>query len=307
MLLQISYQYSLELFFSTNPWTLISAGLILGLLVGSFLNVVIYRLPVMLKREWREQCEVFFDSDPDINAEITTENKIPKKFNLAIPHSSCPHCGHKITALENIPVISYLFLRARCSSCNAGISARYPIIELCTGILSAVVVSKFGFSWISLTMLFLTWCLITLSLIDYDTQYLPDNITLPLLWLGLLFSLYNPALSPTDSIIGAAAGYMSLWVVFQGFKIFTGKEGMGFGDFKLLAALGAWLGWKYLLLIVVLSSFVGAVSGILLIIIKGRDKNIPIPFGPYLAAAGWIAMMWGDNILGTYLNFSGIR
>ncbi len=307
MLFQISFQSSLGLFFIINPWTLITFGLLLGLLVGSFLNVVIYRLPIMLKSEWREQCETFFESEPDIKAEITSESKTPEKFNLAVPRSSCPHCGHQITATENIPVLSYLFLRGRCSSCKASISARYPLVELFTGILSALVVAKFGFNWISLAMLFLTWSLIALSLIDYDTQYLPDNITLPLLWLGLLFSVYTPALSPTDSIIGAAAGYMSLWVVFQGFKLFTGKEGMGFGDFKLLAALGAWLGWKYLLLIVILSSFVGAVLGILLIIVKGRDKNIPIPFGPYLAAAGWICMMWGDNILNSYFSLSGMR
>jgi len=303
----LSSQVSLALFFTLNPWVLISTGFIFGLLIGSFLNVVIYRLPVMLKREWREQCEVFFESEPNITAEISDNSKTPEKFNLAVPRSSCPHCNHKITAVENIPMLSYLFLRGRCSSCQAFISARYPLVELFTGILSAIVVAHFGFSWVALAMLFLTWCLIALSLIDFDTQYLPDNITLPLLWCGLLFSLYNPALSPTDSLIGAAAGYMSLWLVFQGFKFFTGKEGMGFGDFKLLAVLGAWLGWKYLLLIVILSSLVGAVIGILLIILKGRDKNIPIPFGPYLAAAGWICMIWGDIILNTYLNFSGLR
>ncbi len=299
-------QSPITLFFIEHPDALIVTGFIFGLLVGSFLNVVIYRLPVMLKREWREQCETFFESEPDISATVTSQHDTPKKFNLAVPRSSCPHCKHSITAVENIPVLSYLFLRGRCSSCKAPISARYPIVEFFTGILSAVVVAYFGFTWVSLAMLFLTWSLIVLSLIDYDTQYLPDTITLPLLWCGLLFSLYNPAVTPVDAIIGAAAGYMSLWSVFQGFKFFTGKEGMGFGDFKLLAVLGAWLGWKYLLLIIILSSLVGAVFGILLIIVKGRDKNIPIPFGPYLAAAGWICMIWGDVILNSYLKISGI-
>ncbi|VAW72312.1 Leader peptidase (Prepilin peptidase) / N-methyltransferase [hydrothermal vent metagenome] len=297
---------SITLFFIQHPDSLIVTGFIFGLLVGSFLNVVIYRLPVMLKQEWREQCESFFESEPDISAKITSQNDPQQKFNLAVPRSSCPHCGHFITALENIPVLSYLFLRGRCSSCKVNISPRYPIVEFFTAVLSAVVVAYFGFTWISLAMLFLTWCLIALSLIDYDTQYLPDNITLPLLWCGLLFSLYNPAVTPVNAIIGAAAGYLSLWSVFQCFKFFTGKEGMGFGDFKLLAVLGAWLGWKYLLLIIILSSLVGAVLGILLIIMKGRDKNIPIPFGPYLAAAGWICMIWGDTIIDRYLKISGI-
>ena len=286
---------------------LVTSGAILGLLVGSFLNVVIYRFPIMLKREWREQCETFFESEPDIIADIKADTNTPDKFNLAFPRSACPQCDHKITSLENIPIISYLFLKGRCSSCKASIPIRYPMIELFTGILSAVVISHFGFSWEAGAMLFLTWSLICLSVIDYDTQYLPDNITLPLLWCGLLYSLYNPAVTPQDSIIGAAVGYMSLWLVFQSFKFFTGKEGMGFGDFKLLAIFGAWLGWKYLLLIVVLSSFVGAVLGILLIVIKGRDKNVPIPFGPYLASAGWICMIWGEDILHAYLNVSGMR
>jgi leader peptidase (prepilin peptidase)/N-methyltransferase len=230
-----------------------------------------------------------------------------------VPRSACPKCGAPITALQNVPVISYLFLRGKCANCSAKISVRYPIVEFVTALLSAAVAWKFGFTWFTFAALLLTWTLIALTVIDFDTQLLPDNITLPLVWLGLLISLGTtiPELKlPIDtrsSIIGAVVGYLSLWSVFHLFKWITGKEGMGYGDFKLFAALGAWLGWQMLPLIILLSAFTGAVVGISLIVFRGRDKNIPIPFGPYLAAAGWIALMWGTTLTESYLRISGMR
>ncbi len=282
-------------FLQSSPTGLLLSAFVLGCLVGSFLNVVAYRLPVMLRRDWKRQCDELFGTRDE-----SAPDDEPQAFNLLTPGSHCPHCKHRIRALENIPLLSYLFLRGRCAGCRQPISPRYPLVELCCGILSAVVAVHFGYGWPLLWALVLTWSLLALSLIDFDTQFLPDLITLPLLWLGLLLSLWGIYTDPENAIIGALAGYLSLWLVFQLFKLLTGKEGMGYGDFKLFAALGAWLGWKFLPLIIVLSSFVGAVIGILLILIKGRDKNIPIPFGPYLAAAGWIALLWGQDILDLY-------
>ena len=267
----------------------------------------------MLEREWHAQAEAILrekQGDVALNAEL--QPAAQPKYNLVVPRSACPKCGAQITAAQNIPVLSYLWLKGKCASCGARISVRYPLVELGTAILSALVAWKFGFVWYTAAALLLTWVLIALTAIDIDHQLLPDNMTLPLLWLGLLLSLAQPIASiglpvdPRSSIIGAAAGYLSLWSVYHAFRLLTGKEGMGYGDFKLFGALGAWLGWKMLLPIILLSAFTGAVLGILMIALRGRDRNIPIPFGPYLAAAGWIALMWGDKIVTSYLHFAGV-
>ena len=268
---------------------------IFGLMIGSFLNVVIYRLPLMMNREWRSQCAELLELDAPAQQE---------PFNLALPRSHCPACKHPIGALENIPVLSYLLQRGKCRHCAAPISIRYPIIELHTGILSAVVIWQFGMGWQGMFALLFTWTLIALTLIDFDHQLLPDSLTQPLLWLGLLLSLATVFVDAHASIIGAAIGYLLLWSVYWLFKLVTGKEGMGYGDFKLLAALGAWMGWQAIPLIVLLSSLVGALVGISLILFRGRDRKLPIPFGPYLAAAGWIAMMWGNEITTGYLRMA---
>lgn len=269
----------------------------IGLLVGSFLNVVIYRLPVMMERSWRQECLDFLEQE-------TTEKQ--ESFNLSFPRSRCPHCNTTIRAYQNIPVFSYLWLKGQCAQCKAKISARYPIVEAFTGITSAIVAWHFGFSAETFFALLLTWSLIALSGIDIDHQLLPDSITLPMLWLGLLLSLFSIFTDSHASIIGAAAGYLSLWTVYQVFKLITGKEGMGFGDFKLLALFGAWLGWQFLPLILILSSLVGAVVGTTMILLVDRDRNTPIPFGPYLAAAGWIALLWGNQINQLYINYAGL-
>ncbi|MES2825814.1 MAG: A24 family peptidase [Pseudomonadota bacterium] len=279
---------------------LMTAG-ILGLLVGSFLNVVIYRLPKMLEREWREQCVDFLGAD---NIVATSHPEKVTAFNLITPNSTCPSCGHKIKPWENFPIISYLFLRGKCSACKTHISYRYPIIELVTCILSVIAIHTFGATPVGLACLIFTWCLIALTMIDVDTQLLPDNITLPLLWLGLIANYFGLFTTLDSALWGAIGGYLSLWSIYWLFKLLTKKEGMGYGDFKLLAALGAWLGWEMLLQIILLSSLVGAVIGISMIVINGRDKNIPIPFGPYLAVAGWIALMWGQDINRAYLMYA---
>ncbi|MEJ2346637.1 MAG: A24 family peptidase [Gammaproteobacteria bacterium] len=281
-----------------NPAVFITVIGVLGLMVGSFLNVVIYRLPLMLEREWRSQCRELLDLDPAVEE---------APFNLAVPRSRCPHCGHAITAMENIPILSYLALRGRCSSCGASISARYPIVEAATGLISVAVAWRFGFSVHTPAALVLSWALIALSMIDYDHKLLPDAITLPVLWLGLLLGVFGVFISAPQSVIGAVAGYLSLWVVFKLFKLMTGKEGMGYGDFKLLALLGAWMGWQMLPVIIILSSVVGAAVGIGLIALAGRDRSVPIPYGPYLAAAGWIALLWGHDIVSAYLQWAGLR
>jgi leader peptidase (prepilin peptidase) / N-methyltransferase len=273
--------------------------------------VVIHRVPIMLDREWSAQAaEILREKQGDVGLKPDPQQK--PKYNLVVPRSACPKCGAMITAAQNIPVVSYLWLKGKCANCGARISVRYPLIEIGTAILSALVAWKFGFVWYTAAALLLTWMLIALTGIDIDHQLLPDNMTLPLVWLGLLLSLAGQIASlglPVDtrsSVIGAAAGYLSLWSVYHAFRLLTGKEGMGYGDFKLFAALGAWLGWQMLLPIILLAAFTGAVLGILMIALRGRDRNIPIPFGPYLAAAGWIALMWGDELVTSYLHFAGV-
>jgi leader peptidase (prepilin peptidase) / N-methyltransferase len=301
---------SLADLFETFPAFWIGFIFVLGLLVGSFLNVVIHRVPIMLEREWRAQAEQILSGAPE--PALATSAEPAERYNLVVPRSACPKCKAQITAAQNIPVISWLYLRGKCANCRNPISVRYPIVELFTAILSAAVAWKFGFHWYTAAALFFTWMLIGMSGIDFDTTLLPDNMTLPLLWVGLLLSIVGTVPSfglPVDmksSIIGAAAGYLSLWSVYQLFKLLTGKEGMGYGDFKLLGALGAWLGWQSLLLIILLSAFAGAIVGIALIVVRGRDRSIPIPFGPYLAAAGWIALMWGDQLIAGYMHMSGL-
>ncbi|MCF6322999.1 MAG: A24 family peptidase [Gammaproteobacteria bacterium] len=287
------------LLFNENLTAFISVIAILGLLIGSFLNVVILRLPIMMEKEWFSQCNELL--------EITqTDEQTDKPFNLVTPNSHCPKCNHEIKATENIPILSYLFLKGRCSDCDIKIPARYPIIEATTALLSIAVAWHFGPTWEAAAALLLTWALITLTVIDFDHQLLPDSITLPFLWLGLGISLTGVFTDPASAIIGGLVGYLSLWSVYILFKLTTGKEGMGHGDFKLLAMLGAWLGWQAVLPIILLSSIVGAIVGITLIVVRGRDKNIPIPFGPYLATAGWITLLWGDQIIQTYLTTMSI-
>jgi leader peptidase (prepilin peptidase)/N-methyltransferase len=282
---------------ATLPAGLWLAGaLLLGLTVGSFLNVVIHRLPRMLERDWEAQCA-------ELRGEVAAQ---PTPYNLATPASACPACGHRIRPWENIPVLSYLLLRGRCSACGTGISPRYPLVELITGLLSLLVVWQLGPGTPAIAALLLVWGLVALTGIDLDTQLLPDQITLPLLWLGLLVNLNGTFVELQDAVIGAAAGYLALWTVYQAFRLLTGKEGMGFGDFKLLAMLGAWLGWQLLPQIVLLSSLVGAIAGVGLVLLRNRDRGRPIPFGPYLAVAGLIALLWGPQINAAYLRFAGL-
>lgn len=286
-----------------NALVRLSLAALLGMLVGSFLNVVIYRIPVMLQREWRQQCCEFLELDEKKFSKDDPTAKL-KVFNLVKPDSHCPQCNAPVRAWQNIPVISYLLLGGKCAHCKKGISIRYPIIEAVTGLLSVLVVWQFGATWLTLAVLVLTWALIALTMIDFDHQLLPDNITLPLLWLGLLVNTLLPGsdVTATDAVLGAVFGYLSLWSLYWAFKLLTGKEGMGYGDFKLLGALGAWMGWQSLLMIVILSSLVGAAVGISLLVFRGRDRNIPIPFGPYLAGAGFIALLWGDTLTALYLD-----
>lgn len=287
------------IFFEQHPTIFIIVVGAISLLVGSFLNVVIYRLPIMLDRQWRQYCQEILDQGEQTQDDEST-------FNLSVPRSHCPQCKRMVRSWENIPVISYIFLRGQCPGCQVKISARYPMVEILTSVLSMMVAWQFGFGLAAVGGLLLTWALITLTFIDYDTQLLPDVITLPLIWLGLMFSLGGVFVSAEVSIIGAVAGYLSLWSVYYLFKLLTGKEGMGFGDFKLLSALGAWIGWKLLPVIILLSSLAGAVLGLLLIAFKKHSKDKPIPFGPYLAIAGWLAMMWGNQIVDFYLSVSGL-
>jgi leader peptidase (prepilin peptidase)/N-methyltransferase len=285
-------------YLAANPPVLLAVAGLLGLAVGSFLNVVIHRLPKMMEREWQSQCADILDG-------VTAPGN-QERYDLVVPRSRCPNCAHQITALENVPVLSYLALRGRCSSCGCRISPRYPVIELLTALLSVAVIWRFGLTIQGGGALLLTWALIALSLIDFDTQFLPDSITLPFLWLGLALNVTSTYTTTQASVIGAIAGYLTLWSVYQLFRLVTGKEGMGYGDFKLLAVFGAWFGWTPLPLIVLLSSVVGAVIGVAMIALRGHDKSIPIPFGPYLAIAGWIAMMWGDRLIDAYLGVSGL-
>ena len=266
-----------------------------GLVVGSFLNVVVHRLPVMLERQWRRQCAELTDTAPAAEAE---------PYSLVRPRSRCPHCGHAIRAHENIPVLSYLWLRGKCSQCGRGISWRYPAVELLTGLLSFVVAWHFGFGLNAMAALLFTWTLVALAFVDLETQYLPDNLTLPLLWLGLLVNLDNGFVPLGQAVIGAIAGYLSLWLVFHGFRLITGKEGMGYGDFKLFAAFGAWLGWQQLPFIILAASLIGALTGLAMILWRGFDRRLPIPFGPFLCAAGWVSLLWGPQITQAYLRFA---
>jgi leader peptidase (prepilin peptidase) / N-methyltransferase len=286
---------------------------LLGLIVGSFLNVVIYRLPMILEREWRAQAAEML---PDAHAQTMRVGDVPEaaRLTLSVPRSACPACKAPITAWQNIPVISWLFLRGRCAACKTRISARYPLVELVTALLSASVAWHFGFGPNAACAVLVTWALIALTGIDIDHQLLPDNITLPLMWAGLAAAVVigpmsgeAAPVSPRDAIIGAVAGYISLWLVFHAFRLATGKEGMGYGDFKLFAALGAWLGWKMLPLVILLAAGTGAVLGISMILLRGRDRAAPMPFGPYLAMAGWLAMMYGDSLMGSYLRMSGLQ
>lgn len=267
---------------------------LVGLVVGSFLNVVVHRLPVMMQREWREQCREFL---PDGDSTAEPE----ERFDLATPGSRCPSCGNRIRALQNIPVLSYLLLRGRCASCGWRIPLRYPAVEALAGAMSLVVAWQFGVSVQTVAVLLFTWSLIALSFIDLDTQLLPDSITLPMLWAGLAFNLFAVMVPLWDAVVGAMCGYGILWTVYQAFRLLTGKEGMGFGDFKLLAMLGAWAGWQSLPLTILLSSVLGAIVGVSLMAFKGQNREVPIPFGPYLAVAGWISLIWGDRIMAWYL------
>ena len=267
------------------------AALAIGLCVGSFLNVVIHRLPRMLELGWQAQCAELRGEEP----------AAAPAYNLAVPRSACPACGHRITALENIPVVSWLILRRRCSACKAPISARYPAVEVVAGLLGAYAIWHFGATAKGASACLLLWTLLALTFIDFDTQLLPDNLTLPLIWAGLIVNLQGTFAPIATAVIGAVAGYLFLWTIYWLFKLIRGKEGMGYGDFKLLAALGAWLGWQMLPLIVLLSSVVGAAIGVALIAFKGRDHNVPLAFGPYLAIAGVIALFWGPGLIAIYL------
>jgi leader peptidase (prepilin peptidase)/N-methyltransferase len=294
--------------FADAPLLFVGVVFLVSLLIGSFLNVVIYRLPIMMEREWRAQCaEAAGGGAAGLPADSTAE-----KFDLITPRSRCPSCGNPITALQNIPVLSYLVLRGKCAACKTSISARYPIVELMTAILAGIAAWRFGFGIEAGAAVLLTFALIAISVIDIDHQIIPDSISLPLVWIGLALSLFHPLagaevlfVDPKTAIVGALAGYLSLWSVYHLFRLITGKEGMGYGDFKLLAALGAWLGWQMLPLIILLSALVGAVVGITMIVVRRHDRNVPIPFGPYLAAAGWIAMLYGRQIVDWYLGYMG--
>ncbi len=291
----------LELF-SQSAALFIAVIFALGLVIGSFLNVVIHRLPLMMEVEWREQCA-------ELSKQPPAENLPKGRFNLIIPQSHCPSCGQAIRYWQNIPVISYLSLGGRCANCGASISARYPAVELLTALLVATCAWRFGVGWEALMAVVLTFALVPITVIDAETQLIPDAIVLPLMWIGLAMSLFHPVagsetlfIAPRDAIVGAMAGYLSLWSVYQLFKLVTGKEGMGYGDFKLLAALGAWLGWQQLPSIILMSALVGAIVGLSLMAFRKHDRSVPIPFGPYLAAAGWITMLWGDALRSAYLD-----
>ena len=274
-----------------SPSVLFVLAGLLGLIVGSFLNVLIYRLPKMMQTEWEAQCAV-------LRNEPASEGP---RYNLMLPRSACPHCHHQITAAENIPVFSWLLLRGKCSACQAKISPRYPVVELVTGLLSIAVVWKFGATWQTLGGLLFVWALIALAFIDFDTSLLPDSLTMPLIWLGLLFNISTSFAPLSHAVVGAMAGYLILWSIYWLFKLVTGKEGMGYGDFKLLAAIGAWLGWELLPVTILLSSVVGTIVGISMIVLIKHDRRVPIPFGPYLAGGGLVALFFGNQLTQAYL------
>lgn len=277
--------------FQAYPALFVTAVTVLSLAIGSFLNVVIHRLPKMLERQWRDELA-------ELNGQ---ETATAPRYNLILPRSQCPGCGHQISALENVPVVSYLALRGKCAACKTRISPRYPLVEALTGALSGFIAWRYGFNWHTLAALFFVWSMIALAFIDLDTFYLPDDITLPLVWTGLLVNMGGVFVDLQSAVIGAVAGYLALWAVFWSYKLATGKDGMGYGDFKLLAAIGAWLGWKMLPVVILLSSFVGAIVGISLIVFARHGRNVPIPFGPYLVLAGLIALFWGEPLLQYYL------
>lgn len=281
-------------FLASHVLAFVFLMLIIGLLVGSFLNVLIHRLPRMMQRDWQQQArEILHLPQPESSG----------PYNLFLPNSSCPHCNHEIRPWENIPLVSWLLLRGRCSACKAPISRRYPLIELASGLLAAFIAWHFGLSWQAAAMLLLTWGLLAMSMIDVDHQLLPDSLVLPLLWLGLILNAFSLFTTLEQALWGAVFGYLSLWSVYWAFKLLTGKEGMGHGDFKLLALFGAWGGWPVLPLTILLSSVVGAVLGIIILRLRGAESSTPLPFGPYLAVAGWIALIWGDQITASYLQF----
>jgi len=277
--------------FQAFPALFVTAVTVMSLAIGSFLNVVIHRLPKMLERQWRDELS-------ELNGQ---EVAAGPRYNLMVPRSACPACGHAIGALENVPLISYLALRGKCAGCKARISPRYPLVEALTGVLSGYIAWRYGFTWQTLALLVFVWSMIALAFIDLDTFYLPDDITLPLVWAGLLANMGGLFVDLQSAVIGAIAGYLALWIVFWGYKVATGKDGMGYGDFKLLAAIGAWLGWKMLPVVILLSSLVGAIVGISLIVFARHGRNVPIPFGPYLVLGGLIALFWGDQLLHYYL------
>jgi leader peptidase (prepilin peptidase) / N-methyltransferase len=302
---------------ATHSTLFIGVCVVVGLLVGSFLNVVIHRVPIMMERALRAECAEVAALDARASAEAgTPEVEAPDPeagpatqppYNLVVPRSACPHCKAPITAMQNVPVVSWLALRGKCASCRAPISARYPVVELVTGLLTGLAAWHFGYGLPAAGAIVFTWFLIALTMIDFDTKYLPDQLTYPLLWLGLLMSLSHPVwspyaepVSPADSILGAVFGYLALWSVYWLFKLITNKEGMGYGDFKLLAALGAWLGWQMLLPIILLSSLAGSVIGIGILVRKKLGKDTEMPFGPYLATAGWIALVFGHQLVSQY-------
>lgn len=280
-----------------SPVLLFFIAGVLGLTVGSFLNVVIYRLPIFLERHWRRECRELGVNSAEVPANEAS-------FNLITPRSQCRHCGHRLSALENIPVVSFLWLKGKCRACSGSISWRYPSVELLTGVITISIVWSFGLSTAGIMACLLSWTLIALAFIDIDHQLLPDNITLPLLWGGLIINLFGVFTTINAAVIGAVTGYLSLWLVYQIFRLITGKEGMGYGDFKLFAALGGWLGWSSLPLIILLSSAIGALLGIGGILLWGRDRHLPIPFGPFLCAAGWVTLLWGDAITRYYLQLA---
>jgi leader peptidase (prepilin peptidase) / N-methyltransferase len=276
----------------SSPAVLIITAVLVGLMVGSFLNVVIHRLPRILERQWRTECAELAETAPPP----------AERYNLIVPRSACPKCGHRITALENIPIASYVVLGGKCRGCSAPISKRYPLVEALSGVLAGYIAWRYGWSAAMAGALLFAWAMIALAFIDFDTFYLPDSITLPLLWAGLLFNLGGTFTDIRSAVIGGAAGYLTLWTVYWTYKLATGKDGMGYGDFKLLGAIGAWLGWKMLPLVILVSSFLGAAVGIALIVFARRGRNVPIPFGPYLVIAGLIGLFWGESLTRQYLS-----
>ena len=277
-----------------SPLFVVAVALVIGLCVGSFLNVVVHRLPRMMERDWRAQCAELRDEPPPVED--------PPRYNLAVPRSACPSCGHRIGALENVPIVSWLVQRGACRGCHKPISIRYPLIEALGGLLAAYAIWRFGLTWKGGAACVFLWMLIALTFIDFDTQLLPDNLTLPLLWAGLVANVFGLFVPLQDAVVGAIAGYLALWIVYWLFRLIRGKEGMGYGDFKLLAALGSWMGWQMLPLIILLSSVVGAAIGISLMVFKGRDHSVPLAFGPYLAIAGGVALFFGPALIkGWYL------